>query len=137
MMNILDKALDTYRNYKKLLLVGDFNPEVTEHYIESFLYEYELSNLFKEKNCFKNMQTPSCIDILITNNSYAFQQITTDCAGLSDCHKLVLTALKTSIPKSNPRHITYRDYKKFNSLGINNNLNKYTNNIRINYERKY
>ena len=46
----------------------------------------------------------------------------TVCSGLSDCHKLVLTVLKTSIPKGNPRQITYRDYKKFDSLKFNNEL---------------
>ena len=61
--NYLDKALDTYSNYEKVLLVGDFNTDVTVHYIKSFLYEHELSNLIKEKTCFKNIQNPSCIDL--------------------------------------------------------------------------
>ena len=43
-------------------------------------------------------------------------------SGLSDCHKLVLTVLKTSIPKGNPRKINHRDYKKFDSLKFNNEL---------------
>ena len=68
------------------------------------------------------MQNPSCIDLLLTNNSCAFQQTTTVCSGLSDCHKLALTVFKTSIPKGNPRQITYRDYKKFDSLKFNNEL---------------
>ena len=34
-----------------------------------------------------------------------------------------MTGLKTSIPKGNPRQITYRDYKKFDSLKFNNELN--------------
>ena len=38
------KALDTYSNYEKVLLIGDFNTEITEHYMESLLYEHELSN---------------------------------------------------------------------------------------------
>ena len=42
--------------------------------------------------------------------------------GLSDCHKLVLTVLKTSIPKGNPRQSTYRDYKKLGYLKFNNEL---------------
>ena len=75
--NYLDKALDFYSNDKHFLLVGDFN---TEHYIEPLLYENELSNL----TCFKNMQNPRCIDLLLTNNSYAFRQSTTVCSGLSD-----------------------------------------------------
>ena len=104
------------------MLVWDFNTEITEHYIESFLYEHELSNLVEQKTYFKNMQKPSCIDLLLTNNSCAFQQTTTVCSGLSDCHKLVLTVSKTAIPKGNPRKITYRDYKKLDSLKFTNEL---------------
>ena len=66
------------------------------------------------------MQNPSCVDLSLTNNSYAFQLTTTVCSGLLDYHELVLTVLKTSIPKGNSRQITYRDYKKFNSLKSNN-----------------
>ena len=40
--NYLDKDLETCSNYEKVLLVGDFNTEITEHYIESSLYEREL-----------------------------------------------------------------------------------------------
>ena len=74
---------------------------------------HELCNLVKEKTCFKIMQNPSCIDLLLTNNVYAFQQATAICTGLSGCHKLVLTVLKTTVPRSQPKEITYRDYKQF------------------------
>ena len=62
------------------------------------------------------------MDLLLTNNSYGFQQTTNVCSGLLACHKLVLTVLKTSILKVNPRQITCRDYKKFDSLTFNNEL---------------
>ena len=68
------------------------------------------------------MQNLSCTDLLLTTSSYAFQQTTTVCSSLLDCHKLVLNVLKTSIPKGNPRKITYRDYKKFDSWKFNNEL---------------
>ena len=68
------------------------------------------------------MQNPSCIELLLTSDSYAFQQITTVCSGFSDCHKIVLTVLKTSILKSNSRQITYKNNKKFDSLKFNNEL---------------
>ena len=51
--NYLHKVLDTYSNYEKVLLVGDFDTEITENFIESLLYEHELSNSGKEKTCFK------------------------------------------------------------------------------------
>ena len=71
------------------------------------------------------MQNPSCRDLLLTNNSYAIQQTTTICSGLSDRHKLVLTVLKASILKGNPRQITYRDNKKLDSSKFNNELKMY------------
>ena len=64
------------------------------------------------------MQNPSCVDLLLTKNGYVFQQATTVCSGFSDCHKLILTVLKMSISKGNPRKITYRDYKKFRFFKI-------------------
>ena len=76
---------------------------MSEQRIESFLYMHRLCNVVKEKTCFKNMQNPSCTDLLLTNNVYAFQQTT----------KLVLTVLKTTVPRSQPKEITYRDYKQF------------------------
>ena len=83
-LNNLDKNLDTYSNYHKVLLLGYFNIEILEEAIEPFLYMHELYNLVKEETCFKNMQNPSCIDLLFTNNVYAFQQTIAICTGLLD-----------------------------------------------------
>ena len=52
----------------------------------------------------------------------ALQSATTAFTGLSDFHKLVLTVLKTSITKSKPQKITYRDYKNFDSVRFNDYL---------------
>ena len=95
------------------MLVGDFNTKISEHRIVSFLYMHELCNLVKEKTCFRNMQNPRCIDLLLSNNIYAFQQTTEVCAGLSDYHKLVLTVLKTAVPISQAKEIKPKDYKQF------------------------
>ena len=46
--NQLDKAIDTYNNYDKIQLIGDFNAETTEPCLESFLYEHHLQDLIKE-----------------------------------------------------------------------------------------
>ena len=122
--NNLDKALDTYSRYDKVLLVGDFNTEISEQRIESFLFMHEPCNLVKEKTCFKNMQNLSCIDLLLTNNVYAFQQTIAICTGLSDCHELALTVLKTAAPRSQPKEITYRDCKQFDSSKFKKELKK-------------
>ena len=111
----LDKAIDVYSHYEKVLLAGDFNAEISEFCLDSFLYQHELKNLVKEKACFKNVSNPSCIDLLLTNSALSFQHTETVSTGLSDFHKLVLTVLKTTVSKSKPREIHYRDYKKFDS----------------------
>ena len=83
---------------------------------------HEPCNIVKEKTCFKNMENPSCIDLLLTNSVYAFQQTNNTCAGLSGYYKLVLTVLKTTAPRSQPTEITYTDYKQLYSLKFKNEL---------------
>ena len=58
----------------------------------------------------------------MTNNSLAFQNTTTTFTGLSDCHKLVLTVLKTTFSKNKPKELFYRDYKIFNFSNFNDEL---------------
>ena len=116
----LCKAIDEYSRYEKVLLVGDFNAEISEFCLNSFLYQHELNNLVKEKTCFKNVSNTGCIDLFLTNNAPFFQHTETFSTGLSDFHKLLLTVLKTNqISKSKPREIHYRNDKKFDSLKFN------------------
>ena len=89
----VDKALDMYRYYDKILLTEDFNAERHDDYLESFLYQRQLKSLVKEKTCFKSISNPSCIDLFLTSTALSFQRIKTVSTGLSDFHKLVLTVL--------------------------------------------
>ena len=88
--------IDVYSQYEKVLLVGDFNPEVSEVCLDSFLYQHELKNLAKEKTYFRKVSNPSCIDLFLTNNALSFQHMETVSISLSDSHKLVLTVLKAN-----------------------------------------
>ena len=76
----------------------------------------------KDKTFFKSIENPSCIDLFITNSVHCFQNTKTISTGLSDCHKMVVTVLKTSFLKSKPREITYRNYSKFNKVTFAENL---------------
>ena len=107
-------ALDTYSNYDKFLLAGDFNMEEGVETLSEFLFEHNARNLVKEKTCFKSLENPSCIDLFLTNSHLSFQNTTAVATGLSDFHKMVVTVLKNKFPKQKPRIIHYRDYKNFN-----------------------
>ena len=83
---------------------------------------FTLKNLIKEPTCYKNSNNPSCIDLILTNKPYSFQNSSTMETGLSDFHKLIVTVLKTSYKKQPPHVISYRDYKKYSAQNFQKDL---------------
>ena len=110
------KSLDKYSYYDKFILIGDFNAEDSEPILSDFLSTYNAKNIVKSKTCFKSINNPSCIDLIITNKPLSFQSTNTISTGLSDHHKMVLTVLKASFKKNPPKTIHYRDYKNFDKI---------------------
>ena len=107
-------ALEIYtQTYDKIILVGDFNMEEEEIILENFMELYNLRNLVKEKTCFKSVENPSCVDLFLTNCVKSFQNTKVISTGISDCHKMIVTVLKTTFKKAKPKEILYRSYKNF------------------------
>ena len=96
----LDKALDVYSAYEKILITGDFNVEEGKKCLDTFLYQPELKYFNKEANCYKNPDKSSCIDLILTNSPRSFFNTETYFTALSDCHELVLSAFKTTFSKT-------------------------------------
>ena len=61
----LDKALDVYSSYEKVILTGDFNAQENECVFDSFLYQHDLTNLLKEGTCYKNPRNIQVVLIYI------------------------------------------------------------------------
>ena len=118
----LSFALDKYSTYERVLLAGDFNIDIGEEILQDFLFEQNYKNLVKEKTCFKSIENPSCIDLFLTNSHASFQSTTTIATGLSDFHKMVLTVMKTTFPKAEPKIVYYRDYKNFDLYNFRTDL---------------
>ena len=118
----IDKALVVYSTYEKIILGGDFNSQIGENCIDTFMYQHNLQSKNKEPSCYKNPNNASCIDLFLTNSPRSFYQTETFFTGLSDFHKLVLSIFKTNFTKSKAKEIIYRDFKKFNEQCINNDL---------------
>ena len=95
------------------MITGDFNAQEGEEYIDTFLYQHELKSLNKEATCYKNPNEPSRIDLILTNSPRSFFNTKTYFAGLSDCHKLVLSIFKTTFSKAGLIEMMYRDFKNF------------------------
>ena len=80
------------RMYENILTIGDFNLSVDNSHPEDFMQGYDLSSLIK-KPCYQS-NTPSYIDLILSNRESFFKLSNTFEIGLSDHHKLVCTVLK-------------------------------------------
>ena len=76
----------------------DFNAEEKVVILKDFMELYGLKNLVKEKTCFKSVENPSYVDLLLTNTDV----IST---GISDHHKKIITVLKTTFKKARSKEI--------------------------------
>ena len=115
----IGNALDVYSpKYEKYVLVGDLNAEENEAMTKQFLEIYGLKSLVHASTCFKSLNNPSCIDLILTNCYRSFQNTSILSSGLSDCHKMVITVMKT-------RNIFYRNYKHFDKVTFNDHLLSY------------
>ena len=130
---LLSKILDFYLPiYDNIILMGDFNSEVTEPSMSEFCNIYNLRNLVKEPTCYKNQLIPTPIDLILTNRYKCFQNTINVETGLSDYHKMTLTVLKTKYKKGRPKIMLYRDYIEFSNEYFISELIEDLNTIDIN-----
>ena len=73
-----------------------------ETILSEFLNAYNAKNIVKNKTCFKSIENPSCVELIITNKPGSFQ------------HKLVTTVMKVKFTKASPKYVHYCNYKNFN-----------------------
>ena len=119
-LHCIGRETDLYLSkYDNFIVLGDLNTEVSNSFMEQFCASYNLKSLIKEPSCFKSVDNPSCIDLILTNHPKCFQN-----SGISDFHKLTFTVLKTYFQKAKPRIIKYRDYKHFDNNEFRDELIK-------------
>ena len=104
---ILDHFTKAYNNY---LIMGDFNLEPHVKRLGYFLNSNNLVNLVKTNICFKG--SGSCIDLILTNRKYSFKNTTSYDTGLSDHYHMILTILKTTFQRKEPKCLIYRASNK-------------------------
>ena len=62
----LNKSVDAFSaNYEKVIILWDFNVEVTGNLMKSFCENHGLKNLIKHCSSDKNPSNPTCIDFII------------------------------------------------------------------------
>ena len=104
--------------YENFVLAGDLNINLsdpksdTQNHFSDLRDTFALTNLVKDKTCFKNKDR-ILLDVLLTNKPNSFQKCVTTETGLSDCHKLVSTVFRSTFIKRPPKTIKYRSYKTY------------------------
>ena len=88
--------------------MGDYDAEITETNMSSFCKIYHLTDIIKQPTCFKNHSNPSCRDLFFNSNAKCFQKSSVFETCLSDLHNLIVTVMKSYIPKQQPKIIKYR-----------------------------
>ena len=69
--------------------------------------------MINKPTCYKYPDGPSCIDLILTNCPHSFQNSCVIETGLSDFHKTVVTVMKATYRKLEPRIVYYRDFSIF------------------------
>ena len=73
---------------------------------------FSLTNLVTDSTCFKSNKG-SLINVMLTNKPKSFYKSHSFVTGLSDCHKLIVSILRTSFQKLPPNFVMYRNQKNF------------------------
>ena len=103
--------------HDNIIIMGDINIDRRDkkhpgyNKLKSFSDVLGLSNFV---TCFSN-QYQSSTDVMLTNCPKSFQLTSVYETGLSDCHGLIATTMKSHIPHLKPKTIIYRSFKNCNS----------------------
>ena len=93
--------------------LGTLNSEPNESHMEDFCLNFNLYKLIKELTCFKSMENPTCIDLMLTNYAKSFQHSMAIETGLPDCHKMTVTVMKSRYEKPKPKIFLTEGIKTF------------------------
>ena len=86
--------------------------------IKIFCSNYNLISMLNKPTCYKNLDKSTYIDLILTNCPGFFQNFCVIETSLSDFLKMIVTVMKTSYQKIEPKVINYRDYKGFSNEGF-------------------
>ena len=139
--NRLSSIIDYYSpKYENLILIGDFNLSIENQYLDALIQTYNLNNLINKPTCFQS-NTPTCIDLILTNKKNLFKLTNTFETGISDHHKLVSIILKSGSFKGTHKIKIYRLYKKLDLKNFNRILKdkpeKLTNHSYAEFEKVF
>ena len=75
--------------------------------MKSFCENYNFASLINQPICYKNPDSPTCTDLILSNVPRSFQSIFVIETGISDFHLMALIVMKKSFKKFKSRFVNY------------------------------
>ena len=72
-----------------------------------------MKSLNKDASCYRNLNNPSCIDMILPNSPRSFFITEAYFTGASNCYRLVSYAFKTTSFRTQSKEMMYRIFKIF------------------------
>lgn len=109
---------------KSIYILGDLNVNFLKkpHELSNTLESLDLFNVINDATCFKNVSSPTLLDVILTNCKRGVSEKCNIAVGISDFHHLVGISTKMHVQKRGLRTITYRSFKRFDHDAYLNDL---------------
>ena len=90
---------------EKVIILGGFNEGIAEKHMKCFYENNNLKSLIKQSTSYNNPDSPTCIDLLLTNAPRSTCILKTE---LPDFHLMTCIVMRKSSKKLRPRITNYR-----------------------------
>ena len=105
---LFNQLNDLHTSYDNISLLGDFNMTPENLKLQDSCDTHDLENLIKKATCLKG-KSPTCIDLILTNQKQLFMKSRAFVTGISDFHELTASIMKLTYVKGNPKIKFCRD----------------------------
>ena len=119
-INHLVNALETMLNKcflesEVIHVIGDLNVNFSKspHHLSQLCDSYDLKQLIKNPTCFKSLENPTLLDVILTSNPKSIKQTINIAIGISDFHNYISASTKIKCPTDEIKSVHYRSFKKF------------------------
>ena len=127
--NDFAKSLDQiFLKFDHVICLGDLNYDLLRkdksQPLTNICDTFSLDNIVKQPTCFMKNQTPSLIDVILTNSKTLLCNSLNFNCGLSDCHHMITTSLKETCTYVDNKKVIFRSYKDFDEAQFNEELSR-------------
>ena len=125
LITVMSKLFDRFlTEVRSVFIAGDINIDMncTPRSFCDFMDMYNLVNIVDKPTCFKSVENPSLIDVVLTNTPKRLASHLNVGIGVSDHHNIICAATRMHLARNQKRKIQYRSMKNFSADNFNEDV---------------